>query len=59
MLGVSPTISRQRTPDIVLRFGELALLPADISFVTFMWLNKRSGHVTSLNRSIQAGQREV
>jgi hypothetical protein len=49
MLGVFSTISRQRAPHIVLRLGEPALFPADVSFVTFVWLNKRAGHVTSLN----------
>jgi hypothetical protein len=59
MLGLLASISRQRSPDIGLRFGELALFPADVSFVTFVWLNKRAGHVTSLNSSIQKGQREM
>jgi hypothetical protein len=59
MLGVLPSISRQRASDIVLRFGELALFPTNVSFVSLVRLNKRAGHVTSLNIFIQDDQREM
>jgi hypothetical protein len=39
MLGVLPSISRQRASDIVLRFGELALFPTNVSFVSLVRLN--------------------